>query len=224
MLPHRPIPMIFERTKVMTRPCRLTVPMITLVSLPLNLPRHTLGQKHILILSTIIAPLTDDGRLDRKLPSAFLGKVFGIRRVIKGHLQAHVVRHGIGTGYPSHQGIVPRFGSLTLILKRNDPLRFLLEGRLTWPLGLFLFDDHPFFVPFGSQWDLIFVGWIKGVHLRLVIGKDRVRHWSGHGKYSIGVDGMHLLVISLNFRLLFLEVGLGFVVFGVMLGDGEGFC
>lgn len=43
MLPNGTISMILEWTKVMTRPRSIPIPMVTFMSLPLNLPRNVLG-------------------------------------------------------------------------------------------------------------------------------------------------------------------------------------
>mmetsp|Transcript_7599 Transcript_7599/g.18855 ORF Transcript_7599/g.18855 Transcript_7599/m.18855 type:complete len:225 (-) Transcript_7599:161-835(-) len=223
MLPHYPIPMILERTEVMTCPCCFTVPVITLVSLPLHLPCHVLRQEHILILSIIVPSLADDGAFNPELPPSLLGEVFCIRCIIERHLQTHVVGHGIGARNPSHQGIVPSVGSLPIILKRNDPGRFLVEGGLYRPLGCLLLDNNPFFGPVGIQRDLIFVGRVEGGYFGLVVWKNRVGQWRSNGEYRMGVDRIHLLAVFLNFRLLILEMGVGFDVFGVMLGYSEGF-
>ena len=204
----------------MTRPSGRTVPMSTLMSLPLHHPRHILGQEHILILSAVIPSLTNDGRFNQEFPPALLGKVFGILGGIEGHLQEHIARQWIGTGNPPHQRIVPRFGSLPPILEGDDPRRFFGEGSLSGVFGLFLFDDHPFFGPVNVQWDLIHVGRVEGGHLGLVFGEDRIGQGGAYGEYRVGVDGVQVVAILLDFGLLVLEMGLAFDVFGVMFDDG----
>mmetsp|Transcript_24536 Transcript_24536/g.53082 ORF Transcript_24536/g.53082 Transcript_24536/m.53082 type:complete len:274 (+) Transcript_24536:296-1117(+) len=223
MLPHHPIPMKFKRPRIVTRPRRIAMPLPALVPLPLQHSRHALGQEHVLILRIVRPSVTDDGTLDDELPPALLGEVLGVGGVVEGHLQSHVGCEGVGAGHPAHEGIAPRFSRLALILEGDDPRRFLGEGGLSGPLGLFLSNGHPLFGPVGIQRNLIHVCRIEGCHLGLVIREHRFGERGGDGEYRVRVEGVQFLFVFLDFRLLILEVGLAFVVFRIVIGDGEGF-
>mmetsp|Transcript_26488 Transcript_26488/g.51299 ORF Transcript_26488/g.51299 Transcript_26488/m.51299 type:complete len:237 (+) Transcript_26488:107-817(+) len=223
MLPHRSTSMILQGPKIVTRPRSITIPVVALVPIPLYLSSNGLRQKNILILRIIISSLTNNWPFDNEFPPTFFGKVLGIGSSVKCHLKFHVRGHGIGTAHPSHERIAPSLSDLSLILKRNEPLRLLPEGGLAGPLRLLLANHNEFLLSIGSQRDLIHMGGIQRRHLRLVLGKFRVGEGVRHGEDGMRVDGFHFLLVLLDFGFFAVNEVPRLMVFGVVFGEGGGF-
>mmetsp|Transcript_57407 Transcript_57407/g.171238 ORF Transcript_57407/g.171238 Transcript_57407/m.171238 type:complete len:270 (+) Transcript_57407:727-1536(+) len=204
--------MVLQGPHVVRSPSLGPVPVVTFGPLPSDLPRHSLGEKVVLVLRIIASTVTEDRLLHDKLPTPLLGEVHSILSILEGHLQLHVGGHWLCAGHPAHEGICPVLGILSAVRKGDHPV--LLDAvRSLGEASLLLTNCDHAWLPGWAERFLPPVGGVQCCNFRRFIGKHRVRDRDHIVPNRVRtVVGSEVLCVLLNLRLLSLKSGTGLVV------------